>query len=92
MRFEWDEAKNTVNIRKHGIDLADAVDAFNHPMLAALDQRSDHGEDRWLAIGWIQATVCVVVFTERDNDVIRLISARKATRLEVQRYATHIQN
>ncbi|MCG8314520.1 MAG: BrnT family toxin, partial [Pseudomonadales bacterium] len=33
MQFEWDEAKNTINIRKHGIDFADVTDMFNHPML-----------------------------------------------------------
>lgn len=92
MRFEWDEAKNAVNIRKHGIDFADAVDIFNHPMLTALDLRKDYDEDRWLAIGWIKAAICVVLYTEQDTDVIRMISARKATRLEVQRYAKHIQN
>jgi len=46
MRFEWDEAKNAANIRKHGIDFADVTDIFNHPMLAMLDQREDYGEER----------------------------------------------
>jgi len=48
MCFEWDEAKNTANIRKHGIDFADAIDIFNHPMLAILDEREDYGEERWI--------------------------------------------
>lgn len=46
MQYEWDEVKNQINIEKHGIDFADAVDIFNHPMLELLDEREDYGEDR----------------------------------------------
>ena len=86
MRFEWDEAKNQINIRKHGIDFNDAIDIFNHPLLTMLDDREDYGEERWVSIGWLHAIVGVVVYTERCGDVIRIISARKATRQEVRRY------
>ena len=86
MQFEWDEEKNQANIRKHGIDFNDAIDIFNHPMLTALDDREDYEEDRWISIGWLYAIVGVVVYTERRGDVIRIISARKATRQELQRY------
>ncbi|HYS66934.1 MAG TPA: BrnT family toxin [Paraburkholderia sp.] len=86
VRFEWDEAKNQINIRKHGIDFTDAIDVFNHPVLAALDQRNDYGEERWVALGWMAAIVGVVVYVERDMDVVRIISARKATKHEVTRY------
>jgi len=92
MRFEWDENKSRINIRKHGIDFADAVDIFNHPMLTLLDEREDYGEDRWIALGWIKAMMGVVVYVERDGGVIRIISARKATRNEVRRYEQSIQN
>lgn len=43
MRFEWDEAKNEENIRKRGIDFADVVDIFNHPMLTWEDDREAYG-------------------------------------------------
>ncbi|MGL6159894.1 BrnT family toxin [Microbulbifer sp.] len=86
MRFEWDPEKNVANIRKHGIDFADAKDIFNHPMLALPDDREDYGEERWVALGWIRALIGVVVYTERRGDVIRIISARKATKSEVCRY------
>lgn len=92
MRFEWDDAKNAANIRKHGIDFADVTDIFNHPMLAMLDDREDYGEARWIAIGWIHALIGVVVYTERQGDVIRIISARKATKHEVRRYEQSLQN
>ena len=92
MRFEWDEAKNEINLRKHGIDFADVKDMFNHPMLTLLDEREDYKEDRWIGLGWIQALVGVAVYTERQGNVIRIISARKATKHEVRRYEQSIKN
>ena len=90
MQFEWDEAKNEINIRKHGIDFADVTDMFNHPMLTLLDDREDYGEERWIGIGWMQRLVGVVVYVERHEDTIRIISARKATKHEVRRYEQSI--
>ena len=90
--FEWDELKNQINIRKHGIDFQDAIDVFNHPVLTALDLREDYGEERWLALGWIEATVGVVVYVERSEDVLRIISARKATRQELRHYKQRVWN
>ena len=92
MRFEWDEAKNVLNIRKHGIDFSDAIDVFNHPMLLIADDRKFYGEERWIALGWIQEILGVVVYTEQAGDVIRIISARKATRYEVRRYEQIVKN
>ena len=92
IRFAWDKAKNADNIRKHGIDFADAIDVFNHPVLTLLDDREDYSEERWVAIGWMQSLVGVVVYTERECDVIRIISARKATTNEVRRYEQVIKN
>lgn len=92
MHIEWDQAKNKLNRRKHGIDFADVEDIFNHPMLALLDNREDYGEERWIAMGRIQQLVAVVVFVERHHNCIRIISARKATKKEVRRYEQYIEN
>ena len=92
MQFDWDETKNQINIDKHGIDFADVVELFNHPMLTLLDEREDYGEDRWIGIGWIKSLIGVVIYTERDGDVIRIISARKATKTEVRHYEKIIKN
>lgn len=92
MRFEWDEAKNAANIAKHGVDFADAIDIFNHPMLSLIDDRKNYNEERWIAIGWMKFLVGVVVYTEQRADVIRVISARKATKREVQHYEQAIKN
>jgi len=92
MRFEWDEAKNRSNIRKHGIDFSDAIDIFDHPYLSACDDTGDYGEERWRAIGWMKALLGVVVYTERQGDVVRVISARKATKREVSGYEKNIKD
>ncbi len=92
MRFEWDEAKYELNIRKHGIDFEDVKDMFSHPMLTLLDDREDYGEERWVGIGWLQQLLGVVVYVERHEDAIRIISARKATKNEVRRYEQSVKN
>jgi len=83
--------KNEENIRKHGIDFADVVEMFSHPMITHLDTRSDYGEDRWIGIGLLRHIVAVTVYIEwEDEDMIRIISARKATRHESKEYHQRI--
>lgn len=86
MQFEWDEAKNLENIRKHEIDFADVSEMFDSPMLIELDDRFDYGEDRWFDIGFLGNGIAAVVWTERQGNVIRIISARRANRYEKQRF------
>ncbi|WP_414755048.1 BrnT family toxin [Anabaena sp. CCY 9910] len=90
MRFEWDEAKNLENIRKHEIDFADVPQMFESSMFVELDDRFDYGEDHWLGIGFLGNGVAVVVWTERQNEVIRIISARRANRYERQRFEQYL--
>ena len=86
MRFEWDEVKRQVNIRKHGLDFADAVDMFSRPMLVAPDTSEDYGENRWRGLGWIEGRLIQIVFIDKEPDIIRIISLRKATRRERQSF------
>jgi len=90
MQFDWDEAKNLENIRKHQIDFADVPEMFESPMLIEVDDRFDYGEDRWVGIGFLRNGVAVVVWTERQDDVIRVISARKANRYECKRFQQYL--
>ncbi len=92
MRVEWDEAKNQINIAKHGFDFADAWEIFQAPMFTALDTRYDYGEDRWIGIGLLRRRVVVVVFTEPEDDTIRVISLRKAVKRERVRYEQALKN
>ena len=93
MEFEWNENKNGENIRKHGFDFADAWQVFENPLLVKLDDRTDYGEDRWTGIGMMSNGIVIVfVFTERDQETIRIISMRKATKNERARYEKAIKN
>jgi uncharacterized DUF497 family protein len=60
--------KNQLNIRKHGIDFNEVPDMFRHPMLVLKDERFDYLEPRWISMGWINAWVSVVAYTERQGD------------------------
>lgn len=92
MRFEWDNEKNLINIRKHGIDFNDVPGMFEHPVVSLRDDRVSYGEERWISLGLIASFVGVVVYTERRGNAIRIISARKATREEAKRYVQRIEN
>jgi uncharacterized protein len=92
MKFEWDEAKNRENIKKHGFDLADAEEMFRGVLVIDPDTREDYGEKRWVGLGTIGGRVAYVVFTERDPDTIRIISLRKASHRERKEYEKTIQN
>lgn len=86
MHFEWDQNKNKINFRKHNIDFSDVPIVFKGTMLIDYDDRQDYGEDRWIGMGLMNDIVVVVVFTERGEDTIRIISVRKANQNECKRY------
>ena len=84
--FEWDEEKNTTNIRKHGIDFHDARRIFDGFVLTRFDARLDYGESREVSVGMIDRVVALaVVHTDRAGRT-RIISARKASRRERTSY------
>ena len=63
----------------------------NNPMLIALDNRNEYGEDRWIGIGLLKNVVAVVVYIEREHEeAIRILSARRATRWEGKAYHKRI--
>jgi hypothetical protein len=92
MKFKWDEQKNQANIKKHELDFADAHKVFDQPSLVNLDDREDYGENRWIAIGLLNGRMVVIVFTELDEETIRVISFRKATNDERKRYERAYQD
>lgn len=85
MTYQWDSDKAAANLRKHGIDFADAVSVFADDLAITIpDERFD--EERFIAVGMDAfGRVLVVVYTLR-GDEIRVISARKATRREREQY------
>jgi uncharacterized protein len=91
MQFEWDEVKNLENVRKHQINFADVSAMFTEDMLIELDDRLNYGEDRWMVIGFLDLGIAVVVWTERQGNVIRIISARRANRHEQKRLEQYLR-
>lgn len=91
MRVVWDEAKNRANQRKHGISFEEASVLFTRGdhYLEIFDEAHSDEEDRFIAIGPINRGVVLVVFTEREEDTVRIISARWATKRETGLYRTH---
>jgi hypothetical protein len=92
--FEWDEAKNRRNQRKHGVAFRQACRVFDDPnALMALDS-IEHGEERWRAIGRVEADAVVVVahavHMRAGTEVIRIISARRASQQESERYEAQV--
>ncbi|CAD0222642.1 MULTISPECIES: BrnT family toxin [Planktothrix] len=92
MKFEWDEGKNQTNLIKHGFDFTDAYRIFNLPMVVELDERENYREDRFVAIGLLDGRVVVIVYTEPDDQTIRIISLRKALSYEQKHYEQYIKN
>ena len=91
MRFEWDEQKNRRNAAKHGISFEEARGVFEDPLhVSLLDHRFNYFEERWITIGIAGDKGIVVAahlyFDEDDEEVVRIISARPATKQEVVQY------
>jgi uncharacterized DUF497 family protein len=87
MKFEWDDQKAASNLLKHGVSFEEALSAFGDTMgLTFADTDHSKGEDRSRTYALSNKTrLLVVVHTER-RDVVRIISARKATRYEKSIY------
>jgi uncharacterized protein len=76
MNFEWNEAKNRSNIRKHGFDFADAEEMFRGLLVVQPDTREHYGEKRWIGIGLIHGRTVAVIFTEPTPETIRITSEK----------------
>ena len=94
VEFEWDESKNKSNQLKHGVSFEEASQLFSQDVetLEIFDELHSELEDRFISIGPIKRGLVLVVWTERDADIIRIISARWATARESQRYHAHIKD
>lgn len=91
MRFEWDEAKNSANQAKHGISFEEGKEIFEDPLhISLLDARFGYFEERWITIGAAGKQALLVAanlsFTAEGEEVIRIISARKAAPQERMQY------
>jgi uncharacterized protein len=88
MKFSWDSRKADSNFRKHGIAFDEAITVFSDPLALIFDDMV-HSEDehREIIIRFSALRRLILVcFVERDGDMIRIISARRATKAEVRDY------
>jgi uncharacterized DUF497 family protein len=90
VRFEWDQAKAASNARKHGVRFDDAMLAFGD-RFALFEQDRVAGEEvRWQVLGWTGGNFLLMVAhtarNEGEDEIIRIISARRATRKERKHY------
>jgi uncharacterized DUF497 family protein len=86
MRYTWDANKNRRNVRLHGLDFADAIRVFEGPTVEQVDDREDYGEIRVYAIGEVNGVIVTVIYTDREEDERRIISAWKAEPHERRAY------
>jgi len=91
VRIEWDSKKAEINIKKHGISFEQAKEVFHDPLhISKLDKRFNYFEERWITIGSTVASDIVVAailfFSNEGEEVIKLISARRATSIEREQY------
>jgi len=87
LRFEWDVNKAEVNTGKHGISFDEAVTVFYDPLSATFSD-PDHSvtENRWITVGYSHRGQLLVVCHTDRGEVVRLISARKATKREIKNH------
>lgn len=91
--FDWDTNKDKINQEKHGISFDEASSVFfDERALLFDDPEHSDDEERFLLLGISEsANICIVCHCYRESDtVIRIISARKATKKEVDRYVRGI--
>jgi len=91
MKFEWDPEKEKANIKKHGVSFEEASYVFADPFaLTKFDSNHSDDEDRWILLGKsLNEVILVVIHTFRDdngNEMVRIISSRKATGRERKTY------
>jgi uncharacterized DUF497 family protein len=93
MIFDWDDTKAESNKKKHGVSFAEAATAFSDPhAVEFLDDKNSDKEDRWILVGLsAKSQILLVVFVERDEKCIRIVSARKAVKDEINQYFSKVK-
>jgi uncharacterized DUF497 family protein len=93
VRIEWDDAKDLLNQEKHGLSFGEARILFESEVdyLEIFDSEHSNTEDRFIAIGPIERGLAVIVYTEREEDTIRIIGARWANERERFLYRSYME-
>ena len=91
MEFEWNPAKERINIAKHGLDFTQASRVLQSDRLDRVDEREDYGEVRTISVGLLDGVVVVVVVHTDRGGRTRIISARRAGRRERRLYEAAVR-
>ena len=92
MLFEWDDSKAESNKKKHGISFAEAATAFSDPNAIEFLDTASEKEELWILVGLsANSHVVLVVFIEKEEKSIRIISARKAVKEEINQYFSRVK-
>jgi hypothetical protein len=86
MRYTWNEEKKRRNLELHGIAFEDALRIFEGPTVERVDDRFEYGECRVYAIGLVDGLEITLIYTDRDDDERRIISAWRAEPHERRAY------
>ena len=94
MIFDWDDNKAESNKKKHGVSFAEAATAFSDlNAIKFLDAKNSEKEERWILVGLsARSHVLLVVFIEREEKLIRIVSARKAVKEEINQYFSKVKS
>ena len=87
--ISYDDNKRQINLKKHGIDLAECVGIFDYPMITKEDARENYGEQRLQSLGLLNSVVVFMVWIDKV-DHPHLISVREATKYEQKYYYANI--
>ena len=92
MKVAWDHAKNLANQRKHGVSFEEASELFHSGVeyLEIFDDEHSVTEDRFIAIGPIRRGLVLIIWAEREEGSVRIISARWATNSEQVLYRNYL--
>lgn len=91
MKFEWDQQKAKSNIKKHGVSFEDAKEALTCEVVVVLKEDSSSDEERYVYLGMCKKlNVLVVVVAYPNEDITRIISARKANKKERKFYEAQL--
>ncbi len=90
--FEWDDRKNLINEQKHGVSFEEARGLFESKVdyLEIFDSEHSEFEDRFIAIGPIVRGLIVIIYTEKEGEIIRIIGARRANKNEQSLYRSYM--
>lgn len=88
MKFVWDETKNRSNLRKHGLSFQTASKVFDDPLHLTRPDPTFDAEERWQTAGMVDGLLIMVIYTvsEGEEEIVRLISARRISRQERTKY------